>query len=163
MLDCPARFAHVFRVRSRVDRHQADKGDGGFTSGEFRLHLTAAYLVATDALTEAGFVLVKKQNCLRAYSIELWTGVRGESQTSGGEETIGVEGGGPGCCCGQLAKPRSFRFRGRVSGVVQDTGAADPNSRSDVPLCAGKPGYRLASIEARIVFHPRSDCSRYSA
>ena len=110
MLDSPARFAHVFCVRSRVDRHQPDKGDGCVTSGEFRLHLTAAYLVATDALTEAGFVLVKKQNCRRANSIELWTGVQGESQTPGGEVTIGVEGGGPGGRRGRLVGDVGFRI-----------------------------------------------------
>ena len=96
MLYNPARLAHVFCVRSRVDRHRADKGDGAFRGVEFRLRLTAVDAVAAHALKIAGFFLVGEQNCRRAYSKEPWTGVHGESYTLGGEDTVRVEGGGPG-------------------------------------------------------------------
>ena len=74
----------------------ACQGSGAFAGGDVRFHLAAADAAAADAVEEAGLVLVDEQGLPRRALYDLRVGVDGDDHAVGGEEVVGVEGGGPG-------------------------------------------------------------------
>ena len=74
----------------------ACQGREAFAGGDVRFHLAAGDAAAADAVEEAGLVLVEEQGLPRRALDDLRPGVHGDDHAVGGEEAVGVEGGGPG-------------------------------------------------------------------